>query len=99
MVAGVRGVTGPCVSHPPAGQLGLVCPAEMGAQEVGYKTSHGLGLEQGHLFHHMLLSKASPDPRRAGQTPPGIGRHDTVTLQRVRLEEGGGDRGRLPQGG
>lgn len=73
-------------------------PSRDGGPRGGVQTSHGLGLAQGGLFHHMLLSKASPDPRRAEQTPPGVGRHDTVTLQRVRLGEGIEAVSRMSQG-
>lgn len=66
LVAEVRGVTGPCVPNHPAGQLGLICPAEVGGPgdkvEVS-KASHGLGLGLGqHLYPDMLSSKAGHRP-------------------------------------
>lgn len=47
LVAGVRGVTGPCVPNPRAGQLGLVCTAEVEGPRDGMEAchaAHGLGL-------------------------------------------------------
>lgn len=97
LVAGVRGeVSGPCVPNPPAGQLGLVCPAEVGGPEDQVevsKASHSLGLELGpSLTPHAVVqsrSQAGSDAGRVGRSPPSAGGHDAVTVQGARIEGGG----------